>query len=107
MSSKKPGASHHAPMALKVTAAPSAWLARDMYWSVDIDDECGVSAMPITRVKPSRTKDSAVSSSRGGSYLEPKRTSNLPGEASSSADAIPSTWAAVRWASGEMPPMAS
>ena len=76
-----------------------------MYWSVDIDEECGASTRPMTWSTPSAAKPGATSSMTGGSYFEPKRTSKLPGARSSRARAMAATWAAVRAASGEVPPI--
>ena len=62
--------------------------------------------MATTRSTPAWTSSAIPSSIVGEVCLAPYRTMYSPGATASSTPATPSTWARVRSASGEVPPMA-
>ena len=78
-----------------------------MYSPDPSDDWWGVSTTATTRSAPAPTSSAIPSSMVGAVCLAPYRTVYSPGETVSRAPATPSTWARVRSANGEVPPMAS
>ncbi len=108
--SANPGASYHCGTGMNGSPGASrsrAAAARSRYSPEPIDDRCGVSTRPTTRSTPSATRSATASSMNGAVCLAPYRTANAPGRAVSSRAATPATCAAVRAASGDVPPMAS
>ena len=89
------------------TVAAAAASARAKYSPEPMVDWWGVRTTATIRSTPSADRSVTACSMVGSTYLVPRRTTNRPGAAASSAAARPSTWDRVRAVRGEVPPIAS